>query len=478
VPALNRGSLTTVNSGASASVNAASVTLPSNTLVLLSVVVFNSTAANLRFPTISSTNGISWVEIDRQELSTSHWVVLYRACVEADTATVVTISFGGVSQTAIQAHIEWVGGSKMGGANGALSVGQKKKGTDTGTSLTLTFGSAMSNTNYGGYSVCVTNNSGVDITPRSGWTETTDLSQTNCQMNTQFRNTNDTAGGCGGGSSTFAGIAIELKTIDTPALGTTLNRGDIGNLAGPINVTGINFRAGGIYFFHSYQVSVGGGQKTVITNLPAGMSLVIARDAVGGTSRRDQIWYAICDEDALNHTITYSRSSTTTIGDWHVNLVEVRPADTAVGVVQSKFTSTTSANTPFDIVLDNPLTNRNNGMLMLVQHTNNSQTIPGWQTLYASQVDAEETSAALWRSNSDAEPSYVGANAASAIAPTRAMVFEFASDGLDEERVPGRVTRRGQHPHNYRRHGWKADREAGLYLPKGFSRDRYIQPGA
>ena len=141
---INDGSTVDANSFATAS-----VAPPADHLILMTVANTHGTAATL--PTVTGAS-MTWDQVDTVTNAAGlNRVTLFRAMAASPGSGVLTIDFGGVTQTACSWNVTWVAGAQT-GANGANAIVQSVDNTAaSATSLTVTlaaFGSS-NNVAYG-----------------------------------------------------------------------------------------------------------------------------------------------------------------------------------------------------------------------------------------------------------------------------------------------------------------------------------------
>lgn len=198
----------------------ASVTPTADALVLLATVATrNSTVCSDNDIVTVTGNGLTWVNVNRQCLSSAvspvQTVELWRTMGAAPSTGAITFDFSATTQlNAAWAIIECTGTDTT-GTNGSGAIVQNAINLiEPGTSLTMTLGAfgGAGNATLGAFGLA-TNQA---VTPGSGFTELAEQQNTEgTTLQVQWRNDNDTSVDASFSSIDAGGIAIEIKAAAT-----------------------------------------------------------------------------------------------------------------------------------------------------------------------------------------------------------------------------------------------------------------------
>lgn len=205
------------------SADTASISPSANKLILLAVESKTEITADPNQPTATGC-GLTWVAVNTivtdPTSSSRRRITLFRALGASPSAGAVTIDFGGQTQVTSAWVIDQCDGMDTSGTNGSGAVVQSATARRTDeegavASLTATL-AAFGSTSNATYGMGGQGNGSTAVTAGSGFSiigNATDSSENNIEVNTEFKNSNDTSvdfsyspndSGCGI-------IAIEIK---------------------------------------------------------------------------------------------------------------------------------------------------------------------------------------------------------------------------------------------------------------------------
>jgi hypothetical protein len=227
---VNAGQLYASNAGATSSFQSSAFTVPANTLVIVDVTTYHTTPANLRTPTLSSLQGLTYDQVgspvDDGRASPLIRTTRFRTMVDTDVdLEQVTADTAGVNQTQITMCVQWIGSVDCSGTRGDGAMGGSDS-ADSGGSDVTTLASppdlgAYSSPNNGAAAVCITSG-GAGITPRPYWSEVSEQSPVlGTRTETQFLDAGfDTVANCTAGSGK---LAVRIDEIIAPPHPATLS---------------------------------------------------------------------------------------------------------------------------------------------------------------------------------------------------------------------------------------------------------------
>lgn len=210
-----------LTSGAStvdaSSFTTASITPPSDTLILLTVSSRLASGAP-NTPTVSGC-GLTWVEITNVvNTGGNRRLTCFRARGSSPTSGTLTIDFGGQSQTEASWISDYVTDSDSSGTNGSGAIVQSATGSAaSGTTSTVTLAAFGSSSNAA-YGVHVNTNPSA-ITPGSGFTELAEnsTSESGTDMQSEYKLNDTTVDATWTGSGSWYSLAVEIKQATTVA---------------------------------------------------------------------------------------------------------------------------------------------------------------------------------------------------------------------------------------------------------------------
>lgn len=169
-------------------------------------------AGNVNTPTLAGANR-TWVQEATVVITALHTndfrVTRFRSmAATTDTSQQLTVSFGGQAQDNGAVYLDEFSGVDISGTNGSGAFVQTKPGSGTGTSLTITYDAVPKAGN--GLTSIFGNVGGAAVTPRSGWTEGTEVAA-GLDSQTRLGSTDTAASASWTGSFACLGIASELK---------------------------------------------------------------------------------------------------------------------------------------------------------------------------------------------------------------------------------------------------------------------------
>jgi hypothetical protein len=201
--------LTSGSLGTAASVNTASITPQSDTLILVSVSSVNSVSTTPNIPTVTGC-GMTWTQVNTINQNTVNQrirITLFRGVSASPSTGVLTIDYAGQAQLATDASVNKFVNTDITGTNAANAIVQTQTGSiTTGTTLNVTLGAFANaaNATFG----CGMDNGAQTINAGANMTS---LSFTGYQM-AEWANNNQTSVNWTWASSDYGvGIAVELK---------------------------------------------------------------------------------------------------------------------------------------------------------------------------------------------------------------------------------------------------------------------------
>jgi len=383
-------------SGASVSSIVGNMTLPANCVCLVATLTNDTTPAQ---PTLTGNGGETWVFIDTVLISTTRRLCLFRTMMDTDTLTAVTIN-AGASQTAIGWGGQWWSGVDTTGTWGANAVGTATKGTGSGTSFSFGLTGTDQRNGTAAFFAASTTSA---ITPRTGFSETLDiqLGASSNRLELQALEGIDPTGSvsASGPNTSWCGIAVEILHGANPVSFRVAFAFDTGAASSTVFIHNVDVIKGRQYFVH---FCLNHPQSATID--ATGYTFTVEQSfATSGTSRKHYVWRMSIPTVSSTVTIRLTRSSTGSIHDFRI--IEVANFDPSVGsgtgIIQSK-AETVNANGEFSFTLDDPVSDRANGMLIMAVGFGTSNPPTGWKQGYSTGTSGF---GGLWRTNADDAPS-------------------------------------------------------------------------
>lgn len=215
--ALTATNLTTGSSASNGPWTTASITPPSNSLILLTVTIRNGSSVNPTTPSVSG-NGLTWTLINSKVFDTAgtsrKTIFLFRAMGGSPSAGTVTIT-----QAETETNANWIidsiPGADISGSNGSGAVVQSavnsdETGSAAGLTVTLAAFTSTNNATYGAFVNDVPN----VWTAGSGFAQVGASNAATMDAFTEFKSSNDTSVDgtfTNVAGVTTGGIAIEIK---------------------------------------------------------------------------------------------------------------------------------------------------------------------------------------------------------------------------------------------------------------------------
>lgn len=190
----------------------ASVSLSANKLDLLSV-VSAYTSGTVNIPTVSGASR-TWTQVvTKVDSANNRRITVFRSLSSSANSGALTIDFAGQTQLSCSWIVDEFNNIDLSGTNGANAVVQSASaavdGTNSGITVTLAAFSGTSNATYGSLRA----GAGVGLTSGNGFTQIATYNDGGCNLQSQFKDSNDTSVDWTwpSGTSLVPAIAIEIK---------------------------------------------------------------------------------------------------------------------------------------------------------------------------------------------------------------------------------------------------------------------------